>query len=104
MLQIRNLFNGLDYIVSLWWGLNLMDILPILSSGYVFSTLDNIIKTLFALAGLVYAVIRCYVYYMKGVRENARALLEERKMEQEIEIQKVELYQKFNNEFLKNNK
>ena len=104
MQQIKNIFNCLDYIVSLWWGLTLMDILPLLSSGYVFSSLDNIIKSLFALVGLIYAIVRCYFYYMKGVRENARAILEEKKMEQEIENQKAEFYKKFNNEFLKNNK
>lgn len=103
MHHIKNIFNCLDYVVSLWWGLTLVDILPILSTGYVFSTLDNIIKTLFALAGLVYAVIRCYVYYMKGVRENARSLIEEKRALQEIENMKTKnFYEKLkNDDFLK---
>lgn len=103
MLQIRNFFNGLDYVVSLLWGFTLIDLLPHLSAGYVFSTLDNIIKTLFALAGLVYAVIRCYVYYMKGVRENARSLIEEKRALQEIENMKIKnFYEKLkNDDFLK---
>lgn len=103
MLQIRNFFDGLDYVVSLLWGFTLIDLLPHLSAGYVFSTLDNIIKTLFALAGLVYAVIRCYVYYMKGVRENARSLIEEKRALQEIENMKTKnFYEKLkNDDFLK---
>lgn len=103
MLQIRNFFNGLDYLVSLFWSFTLINILPHLSSGYVFSTLDNIIKTLFALAGLVYAVIRCYVYYLKGLRENSKALIEEKRALQEIENLKTKnFYEKLkNDDFLK---
>lgn len=104
MQQIRDFLNFLDFTFATLWGYTLIDILPHLSTTYIFSSLDNIIKSLFALVGLIYAIVRCYFYYMKGVRENARAILEERKMEQEIENQKAEFYKKFNNEFLKNTK
>lgn len=104
MQQIRDFLNFLDFTFATLWGYTLIEIMPNLTATYVFSSLDNVIKSLFALVGLIYAVVRCYFYYMRGIRANARAILEEQKLKQDLESQKAEFYKKFNDEFLINNK
>lgn len=104
MQQIRDFLNFADYIFATLWGYTLIDLIPHLSTAYVFSSIDNIIKSLFALVGLIYASVRCYFYYKRGVRANALSILQEKKLAQEIENNRVDFYKKFNNEFLKDSK
>lgn len=104
MQQIRDFLNLVDYLFATLWGYTLIDLIPHLSTSYVFSSIDNVIKSLFALVGLIYASVRCYFYYKRGIRANARAILEEQKLAQEIENNRVDFYKKFNNEFLKDSK
>jgi hypothetical protein len=103
MQQIRDFLNFLDFTFATIWGYTLLDILPHLSTTYVFSSLDNVIKSLFALVGLIYAIVRCYFYYMRGLRQNAKSILEEKRMLQEIENLKTQnFYDKLkNDDFLK---
>jgi hypothetical protein len=101
MQQIRDFLNFLDFTFATLWGYTLIDLIPHLSASYVFSSLDNVIKSLFALVGLIYAGVRCFFYYKRGIRANARAILEEQKLAQEIESNRVDFYKKFNNEFFK---
>jgi len=103
MQQIRDFLNFLDFTFATIWGYTLLDILPHLSTTYVFSSLDNVIKSLFALVGLIYAIVRCYFYYMRGLRQNAKSILEEKRMLQEIENLKTQnFYEKLkNDDFLK---
>lgn len=103
MQQIRDFLNFLDFTFATIWGYTLLDILPHLSTTYVFSSLDNVIKSLFALVGLIYAIVRCYFYYMRGLRQNAKSILEEKRILQEIENLKTQnFYDKLkNDDFLK---
>ena len=102
MQQIRDFLNFLDFTFATIWGYTLIEIVPNFSSAYVFSSVDNIIKSLFALVGLIYASFRCFFYYKKCIRENAKAMLEEQRLMQELENMKAQnFYKKFNNEFLK---
>ena len=101
MHHIKDFLNFLDITFATVWGFTLVELVPNFNSVYIFSSLDNIIKSLFALVGLIYAMVRCYFYYKKGVRENAKAILEEKILEQEIESLKNDMFnKKFHNEFI----
>ena len=103
MQQIKDALKIIDCFFATVWGYTVIDLVPHLSAGYVFSSLDNIIKSMFAFVGLIYAIVRCFFYYKRGVRENAKSLLEEKKMAQEIENLKTKnFYEKIkNDDFLK---
>lgn len=56
MSKLKAIINFLDTFFLSVWGLTLMDLLPLIDLD-LFSSLDNTIKTLMALAGFVYFVI-----------------------------------------------
>ncbi len=56
MAAIRLLFNILDVFFLSIWGLTIIDLLK-LADGNYYADLDNWIKTLMALAGLIYFLI-----------------------------------------------
>ena len=55
MATIKFLWNILDGFFLSIWGLTIIDVLKLADGGY--SSIDNWIKTLMALAGLIYFVI-----------------------------------------------
>ena len=55
MATIKFLWNIFDGIALSIWGLTIIDVLKIVDGGY--ASIDNWIKTLMALAGLIYFLI-----------------------------------------------
>lgn len=98
MQEVKDFLNFLDVTFAGVWGYTVLDIATHFNVTYVISSFDSIMKSLFALVGLIYAGVRCYFYYKKGLRENAKAILEERRLEQEIENLKMKsFYDKLKN-------
>lgn len=104
MYQIKSIVNFADYIFGLIWSYSFIELIPYLGSLSVFSSVDEKVKSYLLIVGLFYGIARLIFYCMKGIRENARAILEEKKLAQEIENNRVDFYKKFNQEFLKDNK
>ena len=98
MQEVKDFLNFLDITFATVWGYTVMDIAPHFNASYIISSFDSIMKSLFALVGLIYAGVRCYFYYKKGLRENAKAILEEKRLEHEIENLKMKsFYDKLKN-------
>jgi hypothetical protein len=98
MNKIKEFFNYLDYLVGTFWGITVYDLLPQIGTGTLISSFDGVVKTLFALIGLMYACARLITYIIMS-------RLNKRYREQEIiEKENSNFYHKFNDEFLKNKK
>lgn len=63
--QLKDFLNVMDMIVGTFWGVTLLEIIPILSTGttIVFTQLDNVIKVAFAFVGLIYAIVRLINFF-----------------------------------------
>lgn len=96
MQQLKDLLNVFDVIVGTFWGVTLMEIIPVLTTGttIVFTQLDNVIKIAFAFVGLIYAIVRLYNFI-----HMAKLNLDYRKQEI-IEKQNANFRKKWNDEFL----
>ena len=67
MHTIKEILNFLDLTIATFWGFTIIDLSSsIVGGGFVLSTIDNVIKVLFALVGLVYTVIRMRHFYLKS--------------------------------------
>lgn len=66
MQSIKQFIITLDYIVAGLWGFTLIDLFAIISTGTVLSSVDNIIKVLFALVGLIYTILRMHHFFLKS--------------------------------------
>ena len=98
MQQVKDFINFLDYIVATFWGFTLVEIIPAVVTGGLFpnmlSSISDFIKVLFAIAGLIYLIVRL-IHFVRMSKIN-------------LEIRKEELYEKqnanfknkFNKEFL----
>jgi hypothetical protein len=65
MHQIKEFLSFLDVIVGTFWGFTLIEVIPLVSLGTgVLSSIDNIIKILFALVGLIYTTVRM-IHFIK---------------------------------------
>ena len=100
MQQVRDFFNFLDYIVATFWGITLIEIIPIIVSNGIttgiMSNLSELIKILFAVAGLIYLIFRL-VHFIRMSKINVAIRREElRKIERE------NFPSKWNDEFIKN--
>ncbi len=87
MAAIRLLFNILDVFFLSIWGLTIIDLLK-LADGNYYADLDNWIKTLMALAGLIYFLIT--------IPHKIKMQKLDRKLKQE-QIEKLEIENKTNN-------
>ena len=65
MHTIKSFLNFIDIILGTFWSITLIEVVPLVTSSpvVVFSQVDNIIKILFSLAGLVYLVFRIINYW-----------------------------------------
>ena len=98
MNELKEFFNYLDYVVGTFWGITVYDILPQIGTNTLITSFDGVIKTLFALVGLIYACARLFTYIVMS-------RLNKRYREQEIiEKENNNFYHKFNDEFIKNEK
>ncbi len=85
MAAIRLLFNILDVFFLSIWGLTIIDLLK-LADGNYYADLDNWIKTLMALAGLIYFLIT--IPHKVKMQKLDRKLKEEQIEKLEIENKK----------------
>jgi hypothetical protein len=69
MNNIKEVLNCLDVFFSVVWGVTVIDLIPSISMGYVFTSVDNVIKIAFSLVGLVYALCRLIFYVIKSQQE-----------------------------------
>ena len=98
MNELKDIFTYLDYVAASFWGITLYDVLPQIGTGTLITSFDGVIKTLFALVGLIYAFARLVTYIVMS-------RLNKRYREQEIiEKENSNFYHKFNDEFIKNEK
>lgn len=70
-------------MIATFWGFTLTEIIPILASReYVLSSLDNLIKTSFALIGLIYTIVRMlhFIQMSKLNKEYRRQEIIEKKL------------------------
>ena len=65
MQQVKDVLNFIDILLGTFWSYMIIDIIPILaySPTVILSDVDNIIKILFSLAGLVYLIFRIINYW-----------------------------------------
>ena len=71
MHDIKEILHFLDYTFAIIWGVTVYDLAIAINVGTVFSTIDNIIKLLFALIGLVYTGVRLHHYYYSSQLDRA---------------------------------
>ena len=60
---IKDIYTFLDYFFITIWGFTLIDIIPIITGGTILTTFDNFIKSMFALAGFIFILIRMHHYW-----------------------------------------
>jgi len=95
MNNLKEALAFIDLMMGVIWGLTLIEIAPIITSGttIVFTQLDNVIKILFALVGLIYTIIRM-LHFIKKSKQDLRF------REQEIiEKERKNLYYNWTEEF-----
>ena len=65
MHTIKSFLNFIDIILGTFWSITLIEVVPLVTSSpvVVFSQVDNVIKILFSLAGLVYLIFRIINYW-----------------------------------------
>ncbi len=67
MQTFKEIFAFLDLTFATFWGFTIIDLgSSLVGGGFVFTTIDNIIKVLFALVGLIYTIIRMHHFYHKS--------------------------------------
>lgn len=95
MNNIKEALAFADLIMGFIWGITLIEVILIVASGtaIVFTQLDNVIKILFALVGLIYTIIRM-LHFIKKSKQDLRF------REQEIiEKERKNLYYNWTEEF-----
>jgi hypothetical protein len=89
MHQVKEFLNFLDYIVATFWGITVVEVVPILATNGlsidIMTSLSDLVKFLFSIAGLIYLVFRL-IHFIRMSKIN-------------IEIRKEELYEKQNANF-----
>ena len=86
MHTIKEIFNFLDITFAMLWSFTTIDVIQLVFAGgfpSALSTIDNIIKVLFALVGLIYTVLRMHHFYHKSKLERAKLKEEVEKLENE---------------------
>ena len=99
MQQLKDFFNFIDYIVATFWGITLVEIVPVLAANGIMhglmSSVSELISTLFAFAGLVYLVVRL-IHYIRMSKINLAIRKEDLK-----KIESDNFKAKWNHEFIK---
>ena len=100
MQQLKEFFNFIDYLVGTFWGITLVEVVPVLAANGIKSSLmssfSELISTLFAFAGLVYLVVRL-IHYIRMSKINVAYRKEELK-----KIERENFPWEWNKEFIKN--
>tara|TARA_R110000796_G_scaffold152197_1_gene268705 strand:+ start:101 stop:406 length:306 start_codon:yes stop_codon:yes gene_type:complete len=99
MHQLKDFFNFLDYIVATFCGITLVEVLPVLATNGITSSLTSsiseLISTLFAFVGLIYLAFRC-IHYVRMSKINVAIRKEELK-----KIERENFPWKWEDEFIK---
>jgi hypothetical protein len=95
MQQFREVLNFVDLIVGSFWGVTIVEIIPIISSGstMVFTQVDDVIKITFAFVGLIYALVRL-IHFAKISKLNR-----DYREQEIIEKKNTNFYKKWEKEF-----
>lgn len=103
MQQIKAFFNILDAIAGLFWSFTLIDLIPLLSSGstVIFTQIDNLIKILFSLGGLIYLAFRINHFYRNSKIDRELKSIELIYKQEELSKKDLKFLKKFYEEFLK---
>lgn len=96
MQQLKDILSFLDIVVGTFWGFTVMEVIPLVTSGttIVFTQVDNAIKILFALVGLIYTIVRLIHFY------KISKLNREFRKQEVIEKENANFYHKWDKEFL----
>ena len=82
MQQLKDFFNLVDFLVGTFWGITLVEIVPVLAANGlingVISSFSDLTNTLFAFAGLIYLVVRL-IHYIRMSKINVAIRKEELK-------------------------
>ena len=84
MHHFKEIIHFLDYTFAIVWGFTVYDLAVAVNTGVVLSTLDGIIKILFALVGLFFFIIRGHHFYL------------DKKLDRDIKRETLEKLQKEN--------
>jgi hypothetical protein len=87
MHQVREFLNFLDYVVATFWGITVAEVVPLIAADglsiSILSSLSDLIKVLFSIAGLIYLIFRL-LHFVKMSKVNVSIRKEElRKIERE---------------------
>jgi len=84
MHTIKEILNFFDLTIATFWGFTVIDLVGSVTTGsFVFTTIDNVIKVLFALVGLIYTIIRMHHFYHKSLIDRLIRKEELEKLERE---------------------
>lgn len=103
MQHIKSLLNFIDIMLGTFWSVTLIEVVPLVTSGttVVFTQLDNVIKILFSLAGLVYLLVRINHYYRNSKIDRELKAIELIYKQEELSKRDLKFLKKFYEEFLK---
>lgn len=103
MHHIRTLLNFVDIVLGAFWSITFMEVLPFLYSGQtiILSDLDNVIKLLFSIAGLIYLIVRIQHYYKNTKLDRELKAIDLISRQEELSKKDLAFLKKFYEEFLK---
>lgn len=98
MQQVKDFLNLLDFIVGTYWSITMMDVLPMLFSGQIqtsmLSNISGFVNLLLAIAGLIYLVVRL-VHFVRMSKLHI-----ESKKQDIIAKKNMNFYTKWDKEFI----
>lgn len=89
MHTIKEIFNFLDVTFAMLWSFTIVDVAQMVMVGSftnVFSAIDNVIKVMFALVGLIYTILRMHHFFFKSKLERLKLREELEKLERENDL------------------
>lgn len=81
---VKNIFNIVEWVMLTFWGLTLIDLIPIFGLDFL-SSIDATIKTMFALMGFIFFAITAPAKYKNWKFRNGIAREEYIKLKRENE-------------------
>jgi hypothetical protein len=103
MQHIKSFLNFIDIVLGAFWSITFIELLPVVYSGpaLVISEVDNFIKFLFSIAGLVYLVVRILHYYKNTKLDRELKAIDLITRQEELSKKDLVFLKKFYEEFLK---
>ena len=103
MHQIKTFLNFVDIAMGAFWSVTFIELLPIVYSGpaLILSDIDNVIKLLFSIAGLIYLLLRIQHYYKNTKLDREIKAIDLISRQEELSKKDLVFLKKFYEEFLK---